>query len=182
MSEKYKFRNPDGIYFTTSTVVGWIDLFTRENYRNLILDSLQYCQKEKGLIIHAWVIMSNHIHLMVSNDGRQELGAVMRDFKRHTSVQIIKEIKAIQESRREWILAEFKKAGDRIKRNNGYKVWRDGNHPVELWSNEMIDQRLNYIHLNPVKAGLVADPIHYLHSSAKDYAGEKGELQLLLID
>ena len=62
MSEKYKFHNEDGIYFITPSIVNWIDLFTRQTYSELVLDSLRYCQKEKGLIIHAWCIIPSHLH------------------------------------------------------------------------------------------------------------------------
>ena len=82
----YKFNDPDGIYFVTVTVVEWVDVFTREEYKNIILDSLRFCQTEKGLEVYAWVIMSNHLHLIISStvDG-QKLSDIVRDFKKFTS-------------------------------------------------------------------------------------------------
>jgi putative transposase len=155
MSEKYKFHNAEGIYFITPTIVNWIDLFTRKVYCELVLDSLKYCQKEKGIIIHAWCIMSSHLHLIVSSSGKAQLANFIRDFKKFKSKEIIKEIKSIPESRREWLLREFKDAGTQLKRIKNYKVWQDGNHPVELDTNKMLEQRLSYLHNNPVEQGIV---------------------------
>ncbi len=77
MSEKYKFHNEDGIYFITPTIVEWIDLFTRKEYCELVLDSLKFCQQEKGLVIHAWCIMPSHIHLIVNKQGNETLSDII---------------------------------------------------------------------------------------------------------
>lgn len=182
MSEKYKFSDPDGIYFVTSTVVFWIDLFTRIDYKNMIVESLKYCQKEKGLTIHAWCIMSSHLHMIISRTGKDSLSDIMRDFKKYTSKRVIDLILEINESRKEWLLRGFEKAADKIKRNASYKVWQDGNHPILLDTNKMMDQRLNYIHDNPVEAAIVAKPEHYVFSSAIDYAGSNGLLEVEFIE
>ena len=92
MSEKYKFTDGDGIYFVTPTIVGWADLFTKQEYCEIILDSLHYCQKNKGLIVHAWCIMSSHLHLIISST-QNNLPGILRDFKTFTSKSIIEEIK-----------------------------------------------------------------------------------------
>lgn len=178
MSEKYKFHNEESIYFITPTIVKWIDLFTRKEYCDLVLDSIIYCQKEKGLIIHAWCIMPSHLHLIVSSSGKFHLSEIVRDFKKFTSKAIIEEIKSINESRKEWLLREFKSAGAPLKRIKNYKVWQDGNHPIELDSNSMLDQRLSYLHNNPVKQGVVFAAEDYALSSAIDYSGGKGLLDI----
>ena len=67
MSRKYKFRNPEAVYFVTFTTVNWIDVFTRPIYKEIIVDSLNYCIKNKGLMVYAWVIMSNHVHLVIES-------------------------------------------------------------------------------------------------------------------
>ncbi len=59
MGSRYKIRDESGLYFVTFTVIGWVDLFVRNAYRDCIIDSLKYCQKEKGLIVHAFVIMTS---------------------------------------------------------------------------------------------------------------------------
>jgi len=182
MSEKYKFHNGDGIYFITPTIVEWIDLFTRKEYCELILDSLKFCQQKKGLVIHAWCIMPSHLHLIVSKQGDETLSGIIRDFKKFASKAIIQEINSINESRRPWLLKEFKIAGTHIKRIKKYKVWQDGNHPVELDTNKMLDQRLDYLHNNPVEQGIVFRAEDYCYSSAVDYIGETGLLKIEKID
>lgn len=86
MSERYKFRNPEGLYFVTTTVTNWVDLFTRDVYRELLSDSLKYYINKKGLVIHAWCFMTNHIHLIISKNGGEQLPAIIRDFKKFTSI------------------------------------------------------------------------------------------------
>ncbi len=88
MSRKYKFYNPDGVYFVTFSVVRWIDLFTRNLYRDILLDSFRYCQNEKGLVIHAYVIMSNHVHMIIASNGNNRLENIMRDLKKFTSFKL----------------------------------------------------------------------------------------------
>ena len=120
MSNKYKFRNPEGVYFISTTTVYWLDVFTRRAYKDIIIDSLNYSKKEKGLIIYAYVIMSNHIHLMIgkSNDDIS-FSEIMRDFKKFTSMNIIKAIKENPgESRREWLLWMMERAGGKNRNNS----------------------------------------------------------------
>lgn len=181
MSEKYKFRDPEGIYFVTPTIVGWVDVFSKKEYCEIILDALKYCQKEKGLIVHAWCIMSSHLHIIISSKEKKPED-IMRDFKTFTSKAIAKQLENGNDSRKDWILQLFKEEANRIKRVNGYKVWQDGNHPVQLVTNDMLDVRLNYLHKNPVKAGIVSNEEDYIYSSAKDYANAKGLLDIELIE
>jgi len=91
MSEKYKFDDPEGIYFVTSTIVHWIDLFTRKQLKEIIINSLSYCQQEKGLRIHAWCLMPSHLHMIISSE-KELLSAIMRDFKKHTNKKFIEEL------------------------------------------------------------------------------------------
>jgi len=180
MSEKYKFNNSQGVYFTTSSVVHWIDLFTRKECKHIVLESLQYCQEQKGLVIYGWCLMESHLHLIVSTIG-EPLSAILRDFKKHTSRQLIKTIQEINESRKEWLLRAFIKAGTNLKRIQHYKVWQDGNHPLLLDTNYLQAQKLNYLHQNPVQSEIVEEPEQYLYSSARDYAGNPGLLKVMLI-
>ena len=181
MSEKYKFQDPKGMYFITNTIVHWIDLFTRKELRHIVLDSLKHCQKEKGLIIHSWVIMPSHLHMIISSE-KDPLQGIIRDFKKHVSREIIKEIKRINESRREWLLRGFKKSGEKLKRIQEYKVWQDGSRPIHLDSAKLMDEKVDYIHYNPVEAEIVDEPEDYLYSSARDYAGRKGLLDVVMIE
>jgi REP element-mobilizing transposase RayT len=180
MSSKYKFNNLEGIYFVSFAVSGWLDIFTRQAYRDLFLESLVYCRKEKNLNIHAWVIISNHVHLIISSKTEFKLADVMRDLKKYTAYKILNEIKeSVTESRKEWILFLFAKAGKQNSNNTNYQFWRQDNHPIELdFHSNMFEQRLNYLHNNPVEAGIVENEVDYLYSSARDYQGGKGLIEI----
>ncbi len=182
MSRNYKFYNPEGVYFISFAVVEWLDVFTRNEYKNIIIDSLHYCQKEKGMEIFAWCIMTSHIHLIFRSAGEQKPEDLIGDFKRFTSKSIVKAIiENPQEGRKEFLLGQFRKAGNSSSNVNQYQFWRHDNHPVELWSNKVIDEKIDYIHKNPVEAGLVFRAEDYMYSSAADYAGEKGLLNDVII-
>ncbi|MFN8349046.1 MAG: transposase [Spirosomataceae bacterium] len=170
-----RIQNPEGLYFITFATIQWVDVFTRSGYIDIVLESLKYCQKEKGLRVHAWCIMSNHIHLMISTKLNHHPSDVLRDFKKFTSKQIITAIenKELHESRRSWMLWLFRQAGDSNAKNTHYQFWQQENHPIELISNKFIDQKLTYIHENPVKAGLVDEPWEYRFSSARDYMSNR---------
>jgi putative transposase len=181
MSRNYKFRDQECLYFVTFTVVNWIDVFTRREYKDIVVDSLKYCIKHKGLQLHAWVIMSNHVHLIIGTTDKP-MQDILRDVKRHTSKMIIKAIdENMQESRRKWLLWFFEREGKKNPNNEHYQFWQQGSHPIELYTNKVLDQKLDYIHNNPVTAGWVDEPEHYLYSSARDYAGIKGLIDLILI-
>ena len=171
MSRKYKIRNQDKLYFVTFTVINWLDVFIRKEYRDIFLDSIRFCQQNKGLEVCAYCIMSSHVHMIIGRHGEMSLEGIIRDIKKYTSVKIIEAIRNNQhESRRELLLWLFERAGQRNANNVKYQFWQQHNHPIELDTNEMIDQRLHYIHNNPVEAGIVLSPEHYLYSSAVNYA------------
>jgi REP element-mobilizing transposase RayT len=175
MSRKYKFRNPEAIYFVSFATVNWIDVFTRPIYKDILVDSLNYCIENKGLVVYAWVIMSNHVHLIIERRS-VALEDIMRDLKKHTSTEIIKAIEENpQESRKVWMLWMFERAGKKNANNTKYQFWQQHNQPVELTTEAFaIDSSIDYIHNNPVKAGFVDKPEHYPYSSAIDFAGGKG--------
>jgi REP element-mobilizing transposase RayT len=153
----YKIYNQSAVYYLTLQVVSWLDIFTRQAYRDVIIDSLDYCRVNKGLTIHAYVIMSNHIHLIVSAKNAN-LSDVLRDFKRHTSKRIINLIQQEPESRKDWLLFHMQQAASVHKRNENFQLWTHENHALELESNGFIEQKLDYIHQNPVRAGLTDFP------------------------
>ena len=182
MSRNYKFHNPNGLYFVSFAVIYWLDVFTRNKYRNILLDSLSYCQKEKGMEIAAWCIMTNHIHLIFRSNKGQHPALLLGDYKRFTSKAIVKAIrKNPKESRKEFLLAQFRKAAENSSNVKNYQFWQHDNKPIELWSNAVIWEKIKYIHDNPVKAGLVYRPEDYIYSSAIDYAYEKGLLDDILV-
>lgn len=165
MSELRK-ANTDYPYFLTLSVVGWIDLFTRQWYCELIVNNLQFCMKHKGLEVYAYVIMPSHIH-MVARSAKGDLSKCLRDFKSYTAKEIIKLVEHEPgESRKDWLLHMFKYHARFQQQNSFYMFWQKTNHPVELSSPEIFDQKVEYLHNNPVEAGYVLMPEMWLYSSA----------------
>jgi REP element-mobilizing transposase RayT len=182
MSRNYKFYNPEGVYFMSFAVVEWLDVFTRIEYKTILIDALQYCQQHKGMEIFAWCIMTNHVHLIFRSINKQKPELLIGDFKRFTSKALMKAItENPKESRKEFLLEQFLKAGKKSANVNKYQFWRHDNKPIELWSNKVINEKIDYIHNNPVEEGLVFRPEDYLYSSALDYAGEKGILDNVIV-
>ncbi len=169
--DKYYISDQHGCYFITCTVIHWIDIFSRTDYRDILVKSLNYCIGKKGLVVYGWVIMSNHIHLIISaKEGSSGVSNLIRDFKKYTSQQISKAMFNIPESRREWILKAMSKEANRIGRATYYKLWRDDNHAIYIDGFQSnIDNLLEYIHENPVRNGLVEHAWEYIYSSARDY-------------
>lgn len=178
--DAYKIQDPQGYYFLTITIVQWIDLFSRIEYRDIIVDSLNYCIDDKGLELNAEVIMSNHIHLVGRVNNELSMSGFLRDFKKFTSKKIIEEIKEIPESRREWLLDKFAFEAKRTKRAKNHKIWKDDNHAIDLQHIDAMS-KIDYIHENPVVAGIVYEAEHYIYSSAIDYAESKGLVKVNVI-
>lgn len=174
---KYTIKT-DRAYYLTMTVVGWVDVFTRKNHRDAIIESLKYCQKEKGLIVFAYCIMSNHIHMIVNTEEPFELQNTMRDFKKFTSKKIIQQIQNETESRREWMLKLFEQEATPSKKHKYFKFWQEGNHAIELFSEDFVWRKINYIHNNPVKAGLVKNAEEWIYSSASNYQEKESVLEV----
>jgi len=177
---RYIITDQNQTYFITCTIVGWIDLFTRPEYKNIIVDSLNHCIENKGLILNGWVLMTNHIHFIGRCKEPNKMSDFLRDFKKFTSKQLAVTIKDIPESRRDWLLDKFSFEARKTNRAENHKIWQDDNHPIELQEIDAF-QKLHYIHDNPVKAGIVESPEQYIYSSAKDYAGIKGLVKIELI-
>lgn len=178
MSRKYKFLNKEGLYFVSFATVYWIDVFTRPLYNEVIIDSLTYCRNNLGMELYCWCIMPNHIHLIYkTKDNNPEI--MLGRFKEYTSKQLVKAITSnIQESRKDWMLWMFKRAAAKNSNVSANQFWQHHNKPIELWSAEVIEQKADYIHNNPVEAGFVTEPWHWKYSSAIDYAGGKGLIDI----
>jgi putative transposase len=182
MSRKYKMLNPEGMYFISFATVNWIDVFIREVYFEVMVESLNYCINNKGMVIYCYCIMPSHVHLIFS-DRDNNPSKLLKEMKTFTSKELRKTIEANPtESRKRWMLKMMKEAGAINSNVKEYQFWQQNNHPIELWSNRIIDQKVNYIHNNPVKAGFVDEPHHWKYSSAKDYAGIKSNIEVTLID
>lgn len=171
--DRYYITDQHGIYFLTFTVVEWVDIFTRKDYKLIITDSLNYCIEQKGIECYAWVVMSNHIHLIIRAVPPARLSDIIRDFKKFTSKKIVETIQLIAESRKEWLLHKFSHAAKSTGRAEFYKVWKDDNHAILLEDGERFKQKVHYIHQNPVRQMIVPQEADYIFSSAHDYSGGK---------
>ncbi len=165
MSDSYQIDDQYGTYYLTPTIVDWVDIFSRRQYRDVVTDSLGYCIKEKGLVLYGYVIMTNHLHLIVRSECGKLLDTI-RDFKKFTASKLLQAINDLPESRREWMLHRFEWNATKHDRNSKYQVWTHSNHAELVYSDKFFRQKLNYIHHNPVRAGLVEFPEDYLYSSA----------------
>ena len=166
MSENRK-TNPECLYFVTLTIIGWINLLDREVYKQLLIKNLQYCQEKEGLEIYAYVIMSNHLHLIARRKDSKDLNELLGRFKSYTAKKMLQEIKENpQESRKEWLLYHFNYYANKNNQYSEYHLWDYTNHPIELYSNDVINQKVDYIHDNPLRAGIVNDASAYIYSSA----------------
>jgi REP element-mobilizing transposase RayT len=180
MSTGYQIKDQEGVYYLTLQVVCWIDIFSRKAYKDIIIENLDYCQKNKGLVVFAYVIMSNHIHLMVQSKTGN-LSNTIRDFKSYTSKVIIDNIEIGNESRKEWMLSLFKHKSMEHARNRKYQFWTHENHAEHIFTDKFVRQKLEYIHMNPVRAGIVRKPEDYIYSSASNYAGLESILKVEIL-
>ena len=181
MKEGYVIRDQNLPHFLTVTIVDWIDVFSRKSYRDCIVECLDYCIKNKGMILYSYVIMTNHIHMIVqSNDGK--LSDLIRDFKKYTAKTILEKIQNEPESRREWMLERFQLATKSHSRNKNFQFWQLGNHAEEIYSEKFMWSKIDYIHLNPVRAGLVEKAADYIYSSASNYVNNIGIVSVELVE
>jgi putative transposase len=182
MSRKYKFRDNDKLYFVSFAVINWIDLFIRNEYKDILLKSFEHCIDKKGLELYAYCIMTSHVHMIIGSN-KEPMENIMRDLKRHTSETLREAIeKHGQESRKEWMLQMMKQAGMLNPNNRGFQLWRQDNRPIELRDSERLYQKLKYIHHNPVEAGFVEKEEDWLYSSARNYHSLKGLIDVILIE
>lgn len=178
MSRNYKFHNPSGVYFVSFATVNWVDVFTRELYYGVLVEAINYCRKEKGMELFAYCFMPNHVHLLFRSVDENPSG-LLRDFKRHTAKRTIEAIiENPKESKKEWMLSMFKEAGKKNVAVSTYQFWQHHNKPIEIWSNEVLKQKINYIHQNPVKEGFVTNAVDWKYSSARNFEGDETILKI----
>jgi REP element-mobilizing transposase RayT len=158
--------NPNRLYFVTTSVVNHIQLFKREDFIRIILDSFHYLRTIKGIQIFIFVVMPNHVHFIAWFSEKFALADVMRDFKRHTARQMIRQLQAENNQK---ILGLLKDASN--NKNQEFKVWEGGYDARDIFSVEFLEQKMNYIHYNPCQPQwkLVDSPEEYLWSSARFY-------------
>lgn len=177
MGFAYRIGDQQALHYVTLTVEQWVDVFTRPAYVELLLGSLRHCQQKKGLDVYAWVVMSNHLHAIMACREGFVLSNALRDMKKFTSTAIVEAIaNNPHESRREWLLWLLRRRD--AQGQTAVRFWQEGNHPEEIRTEKFFQQKMDYIHLNPVRVGLVERAEDYRYSSAGDFYGRKGLLEL----
>ncbi len=167
---RYKIYNNQQPHFLTMTVVDWIPLFTNYEIVSLLFESLRFVQKERQVILYAYVIMENHLHLIAS---AEELSKTMKEFKSFTARTIID---YLEERKSVLLLEKLRSAKLNHKTGSEYQLWQEGSHPEEIYSEKMLIQKIEYIHNNPVRRGYVDEPKYWRYSSARNYEGDEGLL------
>jgi len=168
---RYKIVDPKLPHFITCTVLHWIPIFTRQETVNILLDSLKFLMKD-SLKIYAYVILENHLHLVAQSE---DLGHDIARFKSFTAKQLIQYLSENKVTRILDQLAFYKKAH---KNDRAYQLWQEGCHPEWVQNDDMMRQKIEYIHQNPVKRGYVERSEHWRYSSAVNYAGQSGLLDV----
>ncbi|WP_431165967.1 REP-associated tyrosine transposase [Tenacibaculum halocynthiae] len=178
MSRNYKFHNKSGLYFVSFATINWIDVFTRQIYFDVLVDSINYCRKEKGMELYCYCFMPSHVHF-IFRSSKSEPSELLRDFKRHTSKKVVECIENnSQESRKEWLLWMFERTGKKNATTTKRQFWQQNNKPIELWSEKVIKQKIDYIHNNPVESGLVVNPEDWKYSSARNFQDDATILEI----
>lgn len=173
----YKIRDQYGLFFMTFTIVDWIDLLSRQLYRDILIKNMKYCTNAKNLSIGAYVIMTNHMHVIWQSKSG-DLSGVVRDYKSFCTKELIKAIENNAESRREWLIRAFRFHAGSTNQNKDYKIWTNDNCPEQIYSEKFMRTKLDYIHDNPVRAGWVEKPEDYLYSSASNYILGRGIMDI----
>ncbi len=176
MRSRYKATEDNSVYFITSTIVEWIPLFTKKEYFDIIVQSLSYCRQKKGLKLFAYVVMDNHVHAIVSAD---KLFPIIKDFKSYTAREITKTAKTDE---KKWLLNQFEFYKKKYKKDSEYQVWQEGFHPQVIMGRDVFKQKVEYVHNNPVKSGIVETAEHWIYSSARNYLYGKGCIEIDLIE
>ena len=137
-----------------------------------MLNSFSFYRQQKGLKVFAYVIMDNHLHLVVSGDN---LSNTIKDLKRHTAREIIR---LAQNDQKTWLLNQFKFYRKTYKVDSDFQVWQEGFHPKQITSEEMLRQKMQYIHHNPVRVGLVNNAEDWPYSSFRNYQGLEAIIEI----
>lgn len=170
---RYKVLDNERPYFLTCTIVNWLSFFSKPEIVQIILDSFRFLQKNGRLTLYAYVIMENHLHLIAAS---QDLATEIGDFKSYTARSIVDFLKAQKAT---WILRQLQYHRLRHRKDRQYQFWQEGSHPQQIQNVGMMVQKIEYIHNNPVKRGYVDEPCHWRYSSARNYAGQTGLIDVV---
>jgi len=160
-------------YFMTCTVVGWLPVFTRSEAVDMLFDSWRFLQRERQFKLFAYVVLENHLHLVAK---APDLSTAMQNFKSFTARRIVD---LLQRRSALTLLDSLQRLKLAHKTESAHQVWQEGNHPEQIETEEMMHQKIEYIHNNPLKRGYVDDPLHWRYSSARSYARQPGLIDVV---
>jgi len=159
--------------FVTTTVMNFENVFAiNESYYQILLDSLKFVLNKYKADLVAYIFMPNHIHLIIHIDSIKNLSSLMRDFKKFTSTKIRQKL---EEDNILQILSRLK-CNAIGKKNQFFKLWMDRFDDVLIYTDKILGIKIQYIHNNPVKKGLVENPEDWKYSSYRNYIGEDAGL------
>jgi putative transposase len=170
---RYRFHDNKHPYFLSCTIVGWLPVFTRPQTVQIVYDSWRFLAKEKDFRLYGYVILENHLHLLAS---APDLANAVKSFKMYTARQIVDQL---EQHGAKVLLNQLRMMKLRHKTQSEYQVWEEGSHPQQIESDEVMLQKLEYAHNNPVKRGYVDDPVQWRYSSARNYAGLPGLIDVI---
>jgi putative transposase len=163
-----RFRVIEGVhtYFGTATVVNWLPIFSNPALSQVVLDSLQYLHDQRRLILHAYVLLENHLHIVGSS---ADFSAEIRNMKSFTARRIID---YLDQNATDFLLRDLRFARKSHKADQRYQLWQEGIHPQAILAEEVLKQKIEYLHYNPVRRGYVDCPEQWRYSSARQYSGQ----------
>jgi putative transposase len=169
--DRYKILPDDNYpYFLTETTINWLPLFSNPAVANIVFDSLRFLVQEKRILIYAYVLMENHLHLVAS---AEDLAKEMANFKSYTARR---SIDFYEKERNQFILKQLALLKLPHRKDRPYQFWQEGHHPKLIQDDAMMRQKIEYIHYNPVKRGYVDEAEHWRYLSARVYSGMEGEV------
>jgi len=175
-SEKNNFSEKQACYFLTFNTVDWVDIFIRPVYKQIIVHSLNHFIAQKGVTVFCWCLMTNHLHLMIQLKENCGVAEIEKDYKTFTTNKILQAIDTEPEVRKKWMLERFENIGNVLGFLKKFHLWQTCSNPVfmDLSKKDIILEMAEYIHSNPVRDRIVDTACDYLYSSARDYSGMQG--------
>lgn len=170
---RYRIFETEYPYFITNTIVAWLPVFAYPHLVDIILNSWRFLQRERHVDIFGFVVLENHLHWIArAPDLTEQIGR----FKSYTARCIIDEL---EKRGAKTLLDEFAYYKLRHKSDQKHQLWQEGSHPKQIQDDEMMLQKLEYAHNNPLRRGYVDDPCHWRYSSARNYSGQKGIIDVI---
>jgi putative transposase len=173
----------DACYFLTLNTVDKIDVFVRPAYKQVIADALNYFIENQGLTVYAWALMTSHLHLVIRTKESSAPAYFERDFKKYTTPAVLATIEMEMDFRRTWMMQHFEAYGKSLGRIEKFNLWQNCSSPLRFDGQQpqsLLD-RIAHIHENPVRERIVEQPEAYMFSSARDYAGMRGLVNVRVV-